>query len=60
MRDKRQKNEDQVYSIKEVLSQIKEKIKNMPENNISIIEGNEKIINIVKLILYFNQLEQQK
>ena len=32
----------------------------MPENNISIIEGNEKIINIVKLILYFNQLEQQK
>ena len=32
----------------------------MPENNISIIEGNEKIINIVKLIRYFNQLEQQK
>ena len=32
----------------------------MPENNISIIEGNEKIINIIEHILYFNQLEQQK
>ena len=32
----------------------------MPENNISIIEGNEKIINIIEHIFYFNQLEQQK
>ena len=31
----------------------------MPENKLSIIEGNEKIINIVERILYFNQLEQQ-
>ena len=31
----------------------------MLENKISMIEGNEKIINIVERILYFNQLEQQ-
>ena len=31
----------------------------MPENRISLIEGNKKIINIVERILYFNQLEQQ-
>ena len=31
----------------------------MPENKVSIIEGNGKIINIVERILYFNQLEQQ-
>ena len=30
----------------------------MPENKVSIIEGNEKIINIVERILYFNQLDQ--
>ena len=52
-------NEDQVYSIKEILDKIKNKIKNVPENKISIIEGNEKIINIVEHILYFNQQEQQ-
>ena len=52
-------NEDQVYSIKKILDKIKNKIKNFPENKISMIEGNEKIINIVERILYFNQLEQQ-
>ena len=57
---KGKENEDQVYSIKEILDKIKNKIKNVPENKISIIEGNEKIINIVEHILYFNQLEQQK
>ena len=31
----------------------------MPENKIFIIEGNEKIINIVERVPYFNQLEQQ-
>ena len=56
---KGKKNEDQVYSIKEILDKIKNKIKNLPENKVFIIEGNEKIINIVKRILYFNQLEQQ-
>ena len=56
---KGKRNEDQVYSIREVLNKIKERIKNLPENKISMIEGNEKIINIVERILYFNQLEQQ-
>ena len=51
---KGKKNEDQVYSIKEILDKIKNKIKNLPENKVFIIEGNEKIINIVKRILYFN------
>ena len=51
-------NEDKVYSIKEILHKIKNKIKNVPENKISMIEGNEKRINIVEHILYFNQLEQ--
>ena len=41
-----------------MLNKIKEKIKNVPESKVSITEGNEKIINIVERILYFNQLEQ--
>ena len=57
---KGKRNEDQVYSIKEVLNEIKEKTKNVSENKISVIEENEKAINIVERILYFNQLEQQK
>ena len=56
---KGKENEDQVYSIKEILDKIKNKIKHLPENKISMIEGNEKIINIVEHVLYFNQLEQQ-
>ena len=31
----------------------------MPDNNTFVIEENEKIINIVDNILYFNRLEQQ-
>ena len=50
------KNEDQVYAIKKVL----DRIKKAPENKKSKIEKNEKVINIVDNILYFNQLEQQK
>ena len=55
---KGERNEDQIYSI--ILDKMKNKIENVPENKVPIIEGNEKIINIVELILYFNQLEQQK
>ena len=55
---KGKRNEDQVYSIKEILDEIRNKIKTVPESKVSIIEGNEKLINIVELILYFNQLEQ--
>ena len=49
-------NEDQVYLIKEILDKIKKYNKSAKEY---VIEGNEKIINIVEHILYFNQLEQQ-
>ena len=47
-------NEDQIYSIKEVLNKVKEKIKNLPENKVYIIEGNRKIINIAERILYLS------
>ena len=50
-------NENQVYLIKEILDKIKKYNKSPKEY---VIEGNEKIINIVEHILYFNQLEQQK
>ena len=53
------KNEDQVYLIKEVLNKMKKQIKNVPENNIFVLEETEKIINTVDNILYFNQLEHQ-
>ena len=43
-----------------MLNEIKEKTKNVSENKISVIEENEKTINIVERILYYNQLEQQK
>ena len=48
------RNEDQVYSIKEVLNGIKEAIKNVPEDRKYMTEENEKIINIVEHILCFN------
>ena len=48
---KDKKNEDQVYSIKEILDKIKNKIKNVSENKVSMIEGNEKMIDIVEKIL---------
>ena len=53
---KGKKNEDQVYSIKEILDQIKKFNKSAKEY---MIKKNENIINIVERILYFNQLEQQ-
>ena len=53
---KGKKNEDQVYSIKEILDQIKKSNKSAKEY---VIKKNENIINIVERILYFNQLGQQ-
>ena len=47
------RNEDQVYSIKEVLKRIKEAIKIVPEDRKYMTEENENIINIVEHILYF-------
>ena len=52
------KNKDQVYLIKEMLNTMKEAIKNVSENKKLEIEENEKIINFVERILYFNQLDQ--
>ena len=43
--------------IKEILDEIKKYNKNVKE---SVTEVNEKIINIVERILYFNQLELKK
>ena len=54
---KGKKNEDQVYSVKEILDEIKKKIKNVPKNKNFKLK--KEIINIVERILYFNQLEQQ-
>ena len=56
LKTKGKKNEDQVYSIKEILDQIKKSNKSAKEY---FIKKNENIINIVERILYFNQLEQQ-
>ena len=53
-----ERNEDQVYLIKEVLNRMKKTIKNVSENKTFKVEENEKIINVVDCILHFNQLEQ--
>ena len=50
-------NEDQVYSIKQVLNRLKEAIKNVPKDKKFIIKENKNIINIFEFILYLNQLE---
>ena len=54
-RQKEKENEDQVYLIKEVLNKRKDTIKTASENKQFKTEKNEKIINIVESILYFNQ-----
>ena len=46
------KNKDQVYSIKEILDERKNKIKNFPEIKKFMIKRNKKIINVVECILY--------
>ena len=53
-------NEDQVYSIKQVLNRLKKAIKNVPKDKKFIIKENKNIINFFECILYLNQLEQQK
>ena len=49
------KNEDQVYAIKKMLNKMKKLIENVPEDRKLKIEENQKIIDIVERILYFNQ-----
>ena len=56
---KGKRNEDQVYLIKEILDDVK-KYNKIAEAKKYVIEGNENKINIVELILCFNQLEQQE
>ena len=53
-----ERNEDQVYLIKEVLNRMKKANENVPENKTFKTEENKKMTNIVKRILYFNNLEQ--
>ena len=53
-----ERNENQVYAIKNVLNKMKKKIERVPENKTFMIEENEKIIDIVDNILYFNQSGQ--
>ena len=57
------RNEDRVYLIKQVLKKNEKKtkkktVRNVPEGNASKIKTNEKIIDIVECILYFNQSGQ--
>ena len=52
------RNENRVHLIKMVLDKVKKVIENVPENKTFKIEENEKIINIVERILYFNQQSQ--
>ena len=52
------RNENQVYLIKMGLDKMKKVIENVSENRKVMIEENEKIIDIVERILYFNGLDQ--
>ena len=49
-------NEFQVESIKKILSKLQRIIDYTPKDDVFKIAENEKIINIVQRILYFNQL----
>ena len=49
-RQKVKENEDQVYLIKKVLNRMKKNIEKVPEDRKSMIEENEKIINVVEHI----------
>ena len=49
---------ERVFLIKKMLNEMKKVIENVLEDRKFKIEENEKIINIVECILYFNQLEQ--
>ena len=52
------RNENQIYLIKMGLDKMKKFIENVSENRKVMIEENEKIIDIVERILYFNGLDQ--
>ena len=52
------KNEDQLYAIIKVLDKMKKIIEKVPKNKKSKIGKNEKLIDIVDNIFYFNQSRQ--
>ena len=52
------KNEDQLYAIIKVSDKMKKIIEKVPKNKKSKIGKNEKLIDIVDNILYFNQSRQ--
>ena len=53
-------NQIQVNSIKQILSELKRIVDYELKDNIFKIEENNKIIDIVKRILYFNQPNQKR
>ena len=52
------RNEHRVYLIKLMPDKMKKVIENVPEKKTLKIEQNEKIINIVEHIFYFNEIAQ--
>ena len=55
-----ERNENQVYLVKLGLDRIKKVMENVSENRKFMTEENEKIIEIVEGILYFNRLDQSR
>ena len=55
-----ERNENQVYLVKLGLDRIKKVMENVSENRKFMTEENEKIIEIVEGILYFNWLDQSR
>ena len=55
-----ERNENQVYSVKLGLDSMKKVMENVSENRKFMTEENEKIIEIVEGILYFNRLDQSR
>ena len=55
-----ERNENQVYLVKLGLDRIKKVMENVSENRKCMTEENEKIIEIVEGILYFNRLDQSR
>ena len=55
-----ERNENQVYLVKLGLNRMKKGMENVSENRKFMTEENEKIIEIVEGILYFNRLDQSR
>ena len=55
-----ERNENQVYLVKLGLDRMRKVMENVSKNRKFMIEENEKIIEIVEGILYFNRLDQSR